>query len=379
VGGGVAALAVVVAIATFGSPSATNVGDDPVDVSPPPESDAVLPVLVGNVAIIPGDTVRLFVGGDFQLEARASGTNGQPRDSVDVSWVPMNAQIALVSPTGLVTAVTRGVAEIRALVDRGDGGDPVSASVWVVVSASELVLVNEEPVEEPEPELPLITRLVISPDVDTLRVGDRLPLGVVAETAAGDPVSGQDVTWDVSDTDVARVEGAGAQVIVVAMSPGSVLVQATIGGVEGVARLEVIATVTALGPSSPDRDTVAVLPPPEPPVDDRPADPEDPADGYRTATEVDSLPVIQNSAAVASAIREEYPSFLRDAGITGFVRVAFSLNAAGEVVDFQVIGSTRDTLEEPARRVAEVYEFSPAMDDGVAVPVRFEFDIRFGL
>jgi len=108
------------------------------------------------------------------------------------------------------------------------------------------LLVNEEPVEEPGPEVPLITRVVISPDVDTLRVGDRLPLGVVAETAAGDPVSGQDVTWDVSPRDVARVEGAGAQVIVVAMSPGSVLVQATIGGVEGEATLEVIATVTAL-------------------------------------------------------------------------------------------------------------------------------------
>ncbi|MCH7934232.1 MAG: energy transducer TonB, partial [Gemmatimonadetes bacterium] len=217
--------------------------------------------------------------------------------------------------------------------------------VWVVVTerAPQPDLADAGPVggREPDPGPDVDPAIAgIDPEVDPPGVRDGLSSGVPAGTAAVDSASVSPNNADVAPADP--------------ITPG---VTDTTG-------------------------TVAVLQPPDSALDDRPDDPEDPADEYRTAAEVDSPPEIQNDAEVLRAIREEYPSFLRDVGITGSVRVLFFLNAAGEVVNFElvgVIGSTRDTFIEPALRVADIMLWLPAMDDGVAVPVQFTFDIQFVL
>ena len=439
--GGVAALAVVVAIATFGFPSATNVEGDGAEILSPLPSPTVL---VATFAILPGDTVELQVGGQSTLEARASGPDGQRMDSVDVSWEAMNPQIAQISPDGVVRALTTGVAEIRALVGRGDSGDPVSDTVWVVVSAAAppLELAGREPDADPEPDVvPPITRVVVNPELDTLRVADSLTLGATAVTAAGDPVGGQDIIWEVSDPDVARVEGTGAQVIVVAVSPGPILVRATIGGVEGEATLEVVATVTALTLSpaggnialgepvtlrvadqdggaldasfnssdssvatfsgsgvlqglAPGEVTVVAsaaglsvqgvftVVPPQPPelgADDRQADLEDPADEFRPVTEVDVGPEVLDPATVRRVADEEYPPLLRANGVGGTVQMRVFLYATGEVANVELLGggSIYPDLNDAAMRVARVTEFTPAMLGGEAVGVLFLFELEF--
>ena len=314
----------------------------------------------------------------------------------------------------------------------------MSASVWVVVSAPPPAPTSPE-LADPEPEVaPVITRVVVNPELDTLRVGDSLTLGAAAETAAGDPVGGQDVTWGVSDPDVARVEGTGAQVIVVAMSPGPVRVQAAIGGVEGAATLEVVATVTALTLSPAGGDialgepitllvtdqdgaelnaffnsldlsvatvsgsgvlegltpgevtvvasaagrsvqgvfTVAAPEPPGPGGDDRQADPEDPTDRFRFIVDVAAMAL--NPGDVQSATDAEYPPLLRDAGIGGTVLLRFYVEATGEVWRMEIgRGSGRAQLDDAALRVADVIRWSPAMVDGEAVPVLFVFELEF--
>ncbi|MDH3208454.1 MAG: energy transducer TonB [Gemmatimonadota bacterium] len=89
-------------------------------------------------------------------------------------------------------------------------------------------------------------------------------------------------------------------------------------------------------------------------------------------------PMLLNRNQVARAMVDSYPESLRRAGIGGIVRVYFFVNREGEVQNFRIHQSSGFVeLDEAALAVADVYQFSPAMNRDKVVPVWVSLPIEF--
>lgn len=92
----------------------------------------------------------------------------------------------------------------------------------------------------------------------------------------------------------------------------------------------------------------------------------------------DVRPRIVNEQQVGRALQNEYPTLLRDNGVGGTVLMHFFIDENGDAQNWQVAESSgRTELDEAALRVAEVFEFSPALNRDVAVPVWIQVPITF--
>jgi protein TonB len=120
----------------------------------------------------------------------------------------------------------------------------------------------------------------------------------------------------------------------------------------------------------------------ENPVEDLPPPPEE-----VTQTDISAAPTftpytvrpdIRNRAEVARALEREYPPLLRDAGIGGSVQVWFFIDEEGVVQNSLVNESSGHTaLDDAALRVAEIIQFSPALNRDKRVPVWISLPITF--
>lgn len=89
-------------------------------------------------------------------------------------------------------------------------------------------------------------------------------------------------------------------------------------------------------------------------------------------------PELKNRTDVARALERQYPPLLRDAGIGGSVLVWIFIDAEGKVVRTQVKQSSGyDALDAAATRVADIMQFSPALNRDVHVPVWVALPIQF--
>lgn len=117
------------------------------------------------------------------------------------------------------------------------------------------------------------------------------------------------------------------------------------------------------------------------PVDELPPPPEEQGtdlSAQPTFTPFTVAPEIQNRSEVIRAMEREYPPLLRDAGIGGTVRVYFFIDEGGRVQDFRIDQSSgHQALDQAALNVAEVYQFSPALNRDQRVPVWVSFPITF--
>ena len=97
-----------------------------------------------------------------------------------------------------------------------------------------------------------------------------------------------------------------------------------------------------------------------------------------TFTPVTVPPRVLNADEVVRAMRREYPSVLRDAGIGGTVKVLLSIDAEGRVLRTSIdAGSGYAALDEAALAVADVIRFSPAMNRDLRVAVQVVFPVVF--
>ena len=89
-------------------------------------------------------------------------------------------------------------------------------------------------------------------------------------------------------------------------------------------------------------------------------------------------PDIKNRDAVARAMEREYPPLLRDAGIGGTVNVWFFIDEEGAVVRNLVNESSgHKALDDAALKVADIIEFTPALNRDKRVPVWISLPITF--
>jgi protein TonB len=118
------------------------------------------------------------------------------------------------------------------------------------------------------------------------------------------------------------------------------------------------------------------------PVEDLPPPPEE-----VTTTDISAAPTftpytvrpdIRNRQEVARALEREYPPLLRDAGIGGTVNVWFFIDENGSVQRTQVDQSSgHKALDDAAIKVADIIEFTPALNRDKRVPVWISLPITF--
>jgi periplasmic protein TonB len=89
-------------------------------------------------------------------------------------------------------------------------------------------------------------------------------------------------------------------------------------------------------------------------------------------------PVLRNRAEVARSLERNYPALLRDAGIGGTPTVWFLIAEDGRVVRTQLHESSGyEALDRAAMNVAQVMEFSPALNRDQRVQVWVSLGIVF--
>lgn len=89
-------------------------------------------------------------------------------------------------------------------------------------------------------------------------------------------------------------------------------------------------------------------------------------------------PDIKNRDEVQKALEREYPPLLREAGIGGEVLVWFFIDEEGRVVRTQVHQSSgQQALDAAALKVADIIQFTPALNRDKQVPVWISLPITF--
>jgi len=96
---------------------------------------------------------------------------------------------------------------------------------------------------------------------------------------------------------------------------------------------------------------------------------------------VEEQPRIVNTAAVQRNLTREYPSELRQMGLTGTVMLRFRVRADGTVepASMEVVSATDTRFGEAARRVALTMRFRPARLDRQPVAVWVTLPVNFNL
>lgn len=179
-----------------------NIGVAAVTVSPAP---------VATVVVSPS-SASLVVGQTIAFEAAPRSASGQPLSGRVVAWSSNPSQVATVSSSGLVIAVSPGTATITA------SSEGRSGTAQVIV------------------EPPTVQRVEVTPATATIEAGGSFRLTATVYDTRGNVIPGEEVTWTSSDTRIATVDSDGR---VRGERQGNVTITATSGSASGTARIRV--------------------------------------------------------------------------------------------------------------------------------------------
>ena len=171
----------------------------------------VSPAPVASVTVSP-TSATLIVGETLQLEAQPRDAAGRPLDGRAVTWSTNRADVATVTSTGIVAAVSRGTATITA------SSEGRSGTATIVVQA------------------PTVNRVEVSPASATIRVGDSFRLTATVFDSRGNVIPSAQVAWVSSNLGIAIVDNTGR---VLGISEGTVVITATSGDKAGTASVRV--------------------------------------------------------------------------------------------------------------------------------------------
>jgi|GEM_PF-2334267 len=205
---------------------------------------------VGRVTITP-TTASIPAGGSTRLTVTVADASGRELTGRQVTWRSTDGSVATVTDSGRVRGIAIGVAVITATVEG------VSASAGITVTRARVATVT------------------ISPENDTLVVGDSVTLEATLRDASEDPVPGATVAWNSETPSVATVASSGR---VLAVAPGTTVVTATSDGVSATATIVVEEAPAEPPPEEPPPEEP---PPEEPPPEEPPPEepPEEPVPG----------------------------------------------------------------------------------------------------
>ncbi|MEP7383473.1 MAG: Ig-like domain-containing protein [Gemmatimonadota bacterium] len=192
----------------------------------------VVLVPIANVALTP-PTAAVTTGRTVQLTVVLTDAAGRslPLNGRLITWSSNAPSIATVGATGVVTGTSAGSATVRADVDGKTG-----------ISS---IVVSDAPVSS----------VSVSPGTTQLTAGSSAQFTATALDAGGLVLTGRSVSWSSSDPGVASVSSSG---LVSALSPGTVQLTATIGGVAGSATVTVAAVSVASVAVTPGSASIVV-------------------------------------------------------------------------------------------------------------------------
>ena len=173
------------------------------------------PAAVASVEITPAPST-ITVSRTLQLSAATKDAGGNVLYGRVVTWSQVDAAIATVNSSGLVSAVGVGATTITATSEGKSG----NASVTVIAVAGVAV-----------------ENVVISPAVPSLQVGQTAQLTVTTTDASGNTLTGRTVSWSTNSPATATVSGSG---LLTAVAPGSAVITATSEGRAGTATVSVV-------------------------------------------------------------------------------------------------------------------------------------------
>ncbi len=165
---------------------------------------------VDRIELTPSEST-IEVTDTLQLDAVVFDVNEQQRDDRDVQWSSNRPEVAAVDADGLVEGLSGGQATITA----ESGGESAEATITV-----------EAPVADVE----------VTPNPASVEVDDTLQMTATVFDAAGNELSGAEVTWEVDDDTIATVDDDG---LVAGIIGGEVAVTATSEGQSDTARVSV--------------------------------------------------------------------------------------------------------------------------------------------
>ena len=125
-----------------------------------------------------------------------------------------------------------------------------------------------------------------------------------------------------------------------------------------------------IAPTTFEDNPIENLPPPPTNTEDLSAQP--------VLTPYTVAPELKNRSEVQRALVRFYPPLLRDAGIGGAVLVWFFIDETGKVQKYQIKESSgHKSLDEAALKVADIMQFTPALNRDKKVPVWVALPIDF--
>lgn len=188
------------------------------------DSLLALPAPVAVLAVSP-TTVNLVIGQSSQLIAVAKDADGNVLTGRVVSWVSSNPGSAMVSSTGVVSALAAGTATVTAT------SEGKTSTAAVVISA---------PVPAP------VATITVSPTGATLAPGQTQQFTATTRDAAGNILSGRVTTWSISAPSIASISSTG---LVTALVAGTATVTATSEGKSAGAAVNINAPAPVPAPS----------------------------------------------------------------------------------------------------------------------------------
>jgi uncharacterized protein YjdB len=185
---------------------------------------------VASVAVSPG-SASVGAGQTLQLSATPKDAGGNPLSGRLVTWATTNAAVATVNGSGLVSAVTAGVATISAASEGQSGSAAITVTAVPVASVT------------------------VSPPTAGVQVGQTVQLTGTPKDAGGNPLSGRVVTWTTSNASIAAVNGSG---LVSGVAAGSATITAMSEGQSATAAITVAAVPVASVAVTPATASMAV-------------------------------------------------------------------------------------------------------------------------
>ena len=176
---------------------------------------------VASVTVSP-ESATVAVGDSAGFFADLRDATGNPARDANVRWSVADPTVARIEgefgQSVILRALRRGSTTVTA---RSHGN-----------SGTALLVVDSLP--PPPPPGDSVATVEVTPSADTVAAGDSASFFATLRDANGNILSGRAVSWTVSDSSVARIEGAfGQTVIVRAVGAGFALVTASSEGKSG--------------------------------------------------------------------------------------------------------------------------------------------------
>ena len=190
----------------------------------------VTQVPIARIDVTPS-TAAVLVGGTQQLTATPRDAGGNALPGRSITWLTGAPSVATVSQSGLVTGVSNGSAVVFAASEGQSGSATITVSTVAVASVT------------------------VSPGSGNIQQGQTLQLTATARDAGNNILTGRTVTWTSTDETRATVSSQGR---VVAITPGTVTIQATVDGVTGTGSYTITQVPVASITIAPQSATLAI-------------------------------------------------------------------------------------------------------------------------